>query len=308
MRTDGQRAVAVAIPMKDEAAHAAACLGALDRAAGRYGGPVTLVPFANNCSDGTLAVVRAVPLAHARLEWRAASLLPPHAHAGWSRRLALDAAAALLERPGDVLATTDGDTTVAGDWIVRTVAHLDAGWDVVAGRALTGRAERAALPARARWRLNLLTRYYLALDWLRAATDGREPWPRHWYEGGASLATTRAWYRRIGGAPTPPVAEDRALVASLTAAGARVRHAVDVRVTTSARLDGRAPGGMADTLARWVEQGEHEPIHETYRLEVALAGDPGGPDACLTFATLPAELARAQRRIRLSRTGVRRAG
>lgn len=302
------RAIAVAIPMKDEADHAAACLAALDRAAGRHDGPVTLVPFANNCTDATLAVIRAVRPRHARVEWRAASLLPPDAHAGWSRRLALDAAAGLLARSTDVLMATDGDTNVAPDWIARTVAHLDAGWDAVAGRALTSRVERWALPERARQRLNRLTQYYLALDWLRAFGRPEEPWPRHWYEGGASMATTLGWYGRIGGAPTPPVAEDRAFFNALKAAGARVRHAIDVRVITSARLDGRAPGGMADTLARWVGQADDEPIHETYRLDVALTGEPAGVDACLTFATLPAELARAQRRIRLARAEVRAAG
>ena len=300
--------MAVAIPMKDEADHAVACLSALDRAAGRHDGPVTLVPFANNCTDDTVAILRDFVPTSARVRWSAATLPPGSAHAGWSRRLALDSAAGELIHADDVLATTDGDTLVAPDWVERTVAHMDAGWDVVAGRALTGRAERATLSSQARQRLNLLTRYYVALDWLRSAGGSDEAWPRHWYEGGASLATTLSWYARVGGAPTPPVAEDRALVAALVAVGARVRHAVDVRVTTSCRLDGRAPGGMADTLARWVEQGADEPIHETYRLDVALTGEPAGRDACLTFATLPAELARAQRRIRLLQEGMRAAG
>ena len=295
--------------MKDEAEDAAACLAALDRAAGVWGGRVTLVPFANNCTDDTVAVLRAFRPAHATVAWKAATLLPAHAHAGWSRRLALDAAAEALARPDDVLMATDGDTTVAEDWIVRTVAHLDAGWDAVAGRALTSRTERWALPAEGRRRLNRLTQYYLALDWLRTAgEDGDEPWPRHYYEGGASLALPLALYRRIGGAPTPPVAEDRALFAAVKAAGGRVRHATDVRVTTSCRLTGRAPGGMADTLATWLAQDEHAPIHETYRLEVALADGQGGADACLTFATLPAELARARRRIAMLREGLREAG
>lgn len=294
--------------MKNEESHAAACLAALDRAAGVWGGPATLVPFANNCTDDTVAVFRAFRPAHAAVAWHCATLLPPHAHAGWSRRLALDAAAMALEQPGDVLMATDGDTAVAPDWIARTLAHIDAGWNAVAGRALTSRQERWSLPERARRRLNRLTQYYVALDWLRARHGTDEPWPRHWYEGGASLATTLGWYRRIGGAPVPSVAEDRAFFAALKDAGARVRHATDVRVTTSARLDGRAPGGMADTLARWVEQRDDAPIHETYRLEVALGRETANADACLTFATLPAELARARRLIAAVRSGLRKAG
>ena len=299
-----RRRVAVALPARDEAEALPACLTALDAAAAVYGQPVAIVVLANQCTDNTVAVLRETRLHHAELHWRAASLLPGARHAGWARRLAFDAAAALLGDPGDVLASTDADTCVAPDWIVRTLAHIDAGADAVAGRALTRRDDRAALGPEAKRRLDLLGRYYTALDYLRSARDpGAEPWPRHYYEGGASIALTRGLYRRIGGAPTPPLAEDRALFESIRAAGGRVRHPVDVRVATSCRLDGRAPGGMADTVALWVAQGEGEPLHDTYRLPVALDPDLAVAADRLSFATLPAALAEAQRLVRRHRSG-----
>lgn len=297
-----QRAVAVAIPVKNEDGYLSACLEALDRAAGRYGGRVVIVAMANNCTDRTVEILQAWRPRHATLAWTAVSLLPGARHAGWARRLALDAAADLLSNDTDLLLSTDADTNVSPAWIARIVAHVDADNDAVAGRALTLRSDRALLGTVARQRLDQLGRYYTALDYLRAVTEPErvDPWPRHFYEGGASIALTYAMYRRIGGAPTPPVAEDRALFDRIRAHGGRVRHPLDVRVFTSCRIAGRAPGGMADAVARWIDQPVDAPLHETYAVAAAL--DPNAAKAAdqLSFATLPAAIAEAQRLIRLS--------
>ena len=294
------RHVAVALPAKDEAADLPACLAALDAAAARHDGPVTIMVLANNCRDATVEVLERTRLSNASLRWTALSLLPAFSHAGWARRLALDVAATYLEAPDDVLACTDADTLVAPDWVVRNVAHLDAGAVAVAGQALTRACDRAALGVEAARRLNLLGRYYTALDWLRAdrTPADNDPWPRHYYEGGASIALTLDIYRRIGGAPTPHVAEDRALIAVVRAADPRIRHPLDVRVFTSSRIKGRAPGGMADTVARWITQGVNEPLHETYALPAALDPACARPDEQLSFQTLPCALAEAQEMIR----------
>lgn len=289
----------MAIPARNEARRLPACLAALDAAAARTGVPVTVVVVANGCTDATVDVLGGTRLRHARLLWRAVTPLPGSAHAGWARRVAFDAAADELAAPGDLLLGTDADTVVAPDWIARTLRHVAAGADAVAGRAFTPRAERAAHGVDGKRRLDLLGRYYTALDRLRAAAapDPHDPWPRHHYEGGASMALTLGWYRRIGGSPVIPLGEDRALFAAVREGGGRVRHPVDVRVFTSCRLHGRAPGGMADTVARWLAQGEDEPLHETYALPHALEPDGGGGEQ-LTFRILPAALAQAQAAIR----------
>ncbi len=298
-----KRAVAVAIPVKNEDAYLPACLDALDLAAARFGGDVSIVALANDCTDKTVEILRSWRPRHATLRWSAVSLLPGAQHAGWARRLALDAAADLLFSDGDLILSTDADTNVSAKWIERIVAHIDAGNDAVAGRALTLRSDRDALGNVARHRLDQLGRYYTALDYLRACGESasHDPWPRHFYEGGASIAVTRALYRRIGGAPTPPVAEDRALFDMIRAHGGRVRHPLDVRVFTSCRIAGRAPGGMADAVARWIDQPLDAPLHETYGVAAAL--DPAAAVASdqLTFAMLPAAIAEAQALIRLSR-------
>jgi hypothetical protein len=299
-----QRAVAVAIPVKNEDQYLGQCLDALDRAAGRFSGKVVIVAMANDCTDGTIEILKTWRPSHATLAWSAVSLLPGARHAGWARRLALDAGADLLTHHTDLLLSTDADTNVAADWIVRIVAHIDAGNDAVAGRALTLKADRASLGTTARRRLDQLGRYYTALDYLRAraGTEAHDPWPRHFYEGGASIAVTHAMYRRIGGAPTPSVAEDRALFDRIRTHGGQVRHPLNVRVFTSCRISGRAPGGMADAVARWIDQPIDAPLHETYAVAAALDPAVSSPQDQLSFATLPSAIREAQSLIRLTRT------
>ncbi|TXC70398.1 glycosyltransferase [Sphingomonas ginsenosidivorax] len=295
-----QRAVAVAIPVKNEDGHLLACLHALDRAACRYAGRVTILAMANDCHDGSLGILQNWRPRHALLDWRAVSMLPGARHAGWARRLALDAAAGTLVDDGDLLLSTDADTYVAPDWIARIAAYVDAGYDAVAGRALTLREDRAALGLTGRYRLNQLGRYYTALDYLRATTEAEahDPWPRHFYEGGASIALTLALYRRIGGAPTPQVAEDRALFDRIRAHRGRVRHPLDVRVFTSCRIEGRAPGGMADAVAGWITQPADAPLHEVYTMAAALSPGDARPGDQISFLTLPAAIAEAKAAIR----------
>ncbi len=66
---------------------------------------------------------------------------------------------------------------------------------------------------------------------------------------GANLGFRAAAYLRAGGFPDVPTAEDRALVAALTANGSRVRRTRALSVVTSARREGRAPHGFSHYLA-----------------------------------------------------------
>lgn len=296
------RRIAVAVPARDEAEDLPACLAALDRAAADSPGPVTILILLNDCTDASAAIVAHARLAHATLHGIEVGLLPGQRHAGTARRLAFDAAATYLREGRDLLMSTDADTCVDRHWFARTVQHVEGGAEAVAGRALTRRDDRLALGVAAARRLTLLGRYYTALDWLRARQfpDPADPWPRHYYEGGASIALTLDLYRRIGGAPTPPLAEDRALFDRVRAVGGHVRHPLDVRVFTSCRTAGRAPGGMADAYAGWIAQSDDAALHETYALPAALHPAAAAADDCLSFRTLPAALAEAQRHIRAS--------
>jgi hypothetical protein len=293
-----QRRVAVAIPARDEAAWIERCIRRLlTLEADTRVTAFQVLILANNCSDNTACLARALG---SRVRVMEVELDPRRAHAGGARRAAFDAAATFLQAPWDVLLATDADTDVAPDWLSRTLDHLDAGYDAVAGLARLKGAELRRLDPAHRARLAGLRRYYAAVDTLRGLRDGDEPWPRHFYEGGASMAVTLGRYWTIGGAPTPPVGEDKALFEAVRQSGGRVRHPIDVKVFTSCRLVGRAIGGTSDTLELWGRQAADEPIHEVEPINVALGLAAAGASR-LTFADLPAEAEKARLLVRAAR-------
>ena len=86
------------------------------------------------------------------------------------------------------------------------------------------------------------------------APQTEDPFPRHHQHYGASLAVTAAAYAKAGGMPLSPSSEDAALYHAIVASGGRFRHSYRVRVRTSARVLGRAEGGLACVLRSWHDQ------------------------------------------------------
>jgi hypothetical protein len=95
-------------------------------------------------------------------------------------------------------------------------------------------------------------RYAALLDEIAAAIDPDpwDPWPRHDEHSGASIAVTAEAFRRAGGIPRMAMGEDRAFFRNLRRVDARIRHAPEAWVVVSGRTEGRAVGGMADTIRR----------------------------------------------------------
>jgi hypothetical protein len=255
----------VAIPARDEAGSIGPCLSALAHQVGFDGKSLDGAAFGvvlllNNCRDSTAEIARDLsrrlpyPLRILVME-----LPAEQAHAGGARRVAMDAAANwVLEtgRADGYLLTTDADTRVAPDWIVRHHAAFARGADVVAGIVYDDPIEFRRLPIKLRRRGRLEARYTWLLTEIEARLDPDpdDPWPRHAMASGASLGVRLSWYRRVGGVPMLACGEDRALVSRLTAAGARVRHCLQTRVITSCRLEGRAACGAADTMRQRIAE------------------------------------------------------
>jgi hypothetical protein len=65
------RAVAVSIPVKNEEGRLRACLDAIDTAASRHRGRVTIVAMVSDCDDSSLAILAAWRPVHATLDRRA---------------------------------------------------------------------------------------------------------------------------------------------------------------------------------------------------------------------------------------------
>lgn len=253
---------AIAIPARNEAERIGGCLEALARQRDATGGPLdprrfVVVLLLNNCRDRTLAVARAAgSRTGLDLLLLAVELPPPVAHAGWARRLAMDAAASLLvvAEPGTgAILSTDADSRVAPNWIAANLAALRQGADVVAGVMEGEPGEFAGLNARCRQRCERQNLYQRQLDRLGTLLDPQphDPWPRHPFRCGASMGVDLGTYLRLGGLPPEPSGEDRAFFCAALRQDARLRHCPGTKVLTSCRLDGRAPGGVAETLMRW---------------------------------------------------------
>ena len=221
------RLVGVVVPAHNEQDLLPSCLASLRRAARALPGtPAHLVVVADACRDRTVQVARrggaSVVTIGARSVGaaRAAGVREVLRHAGH-----LD--------PADVwLATTDADTLVPACWLREHARYGNQGWDAVAGtvRVADWSGYRPDVHSRFRKRYG----------------TGTGP---HTHVHGANLGFRAAAYLRAGGFADLPTAEDRALVAALTASGGRVRRTRALTVVTSARREARAPHGFSDYLA-----------------------------------------------------------
>ena len=249
----------VAIPVRDEEKRLPACLHALARQRDRSGRSISptqvrVVLFANNCTDRSASLARNLG-GGLSLDVRVveARLPPAIAHAGSARRAAMDLAEAWLVEAGGsdgVILATDADSQVAPNWIAENLAAFAAGAEAVLGR-INLDEEGDELPEALHRRGALEDTYEKLLTELSWLLDPLEydPWPHHATISGASLAVTRAAYCRVGRLPRVPLGEDKALVGLLSRHDVRIRHCPTAHVITSGRTDGRAPGGVADTLA-----------------------------------------------------------
>ena len=247
-----RRRFIVAIPVRNEAERIGPCLAALSRQSGIAPGTLGVVLFLNACTDNTMAVVDAqscgLPFTLRVIEGQS-----DRPSAGWARRMAMEAALAWLDEAefaDGVLLTSDADSRVGDDWVALNVAAIAAGADAVAGRIALDPVEAAALPKRLHVRGRLESSYEALLTEIGARIDPEpgNPWPCHWSRSGATIAVRASTYRAVGGIPKIECGEDRAFVDAVRSAGFVVRHAPDIEVITSGRLDGRAVGGVADTI------------------------------------------------------------
>ena len=242
----------VALPARNERDRIAACLASLTRQDGLPAGSYGILVFLNNCTDDTQPLVD---------QWATSSSCPVRvlyrdhagATAGWARRSAMEAAAGWLAEEGaddGVILTTDADSRVGTTWIADNLACVAAGADAVAGRITLDPDEASLLPPALHARGRLEGEYEALLTELGARLDPEpwNPWPCHWTTSGATIAVRRTIYNRVGGMPALVVGEDRAFIAAVRRHDAFVRHAPHIEVITSGRLEGRAPGGAADTM------------------------------------------------------------
>lgn len=212
----------------------------------------------NNCTDRSVEVAERYSVRHPdfQLHILQCEFAADDAHVGTARRRLMDLACDRLEmlRAEDgVILSTDADTVVAADWVATNLAVIAGGAEVVGGviELLVEDLQTLEPGVRLAYERDrefqrLVARLESVLD-----PDPADPWPRHLHHFGASLACTPEIYRRSGGLPPVKPLEDVAFVDALRKVGARLRHAPEVRIYTSARLDGRAEVGLSGQLRHW---------------------------------------------------------
>lgn len=220
-RTPWQQIVVV-VPAHNEAESLPECLTALTTAALCVPVPVLIVVVLDACDDGSERVAgRFGPDVHV--------VAVDAGNVGAARAAGLEYARTLCDDgPTTWYATTDADSVVGPDWLVRMMAP---GADMVLGVV----------------RIPLLRSLSDAatLDFQRGYdADG----PGHSHIHGANMGFRASAYWQVGGFRALATAEDADLVDRFLSAQLLVHRDRELSVQTSDRVDGRAPGGFAADL------------------------------------------------------------
>jgi cellulose synthase/poly-beta-1,6-N-acetylglucosamine synthase-like glycosyltransferase len=139
------------------------------------------------------------------------------------------------------MANTDADTHVPDNWITVQLSLAEAGVTGVAGIVRLDSGGAAAAHE------------------IHHATYEISPTGTHSHVHGANLSMRADAYLDVGGWSTLPLAEDHCIWRRLRHRGWRVSSPVESVVITSPRLEGRAPGGFADTLKARMQASHVEP-------------------------------------------------
>jgi hypothetical protein len=237
------RALGVVLPVHDEEVLLGGALTALEGAVNQVAEnvPCHIVLVFDQCRDRSRDIAT-IWKRDLRPYWRehlVSEIEIGAANVGSARRAGCAAVLAATARsgippPSIWLATTDADSRVPAHWLSTQLARHDAGADVWSGTVTvhdwTGRRDRTA----AEWHL----RYEAELE------------PVH----GASLGVNGQIYLDVGQFESLASGEDRSFLRAARAYGASCCFDRSAPVTTSARLDARAPHGFSEALRRIEEQ------------------------------------------------------
>lgn len=246
--TPDLRAVVV-VPARDEAARIEECLLALARQRDVAPSHFEAIVVLDGCRDGTAGTVGEIAEREAEMRLHAVELTTAQG-VGRARRVGMDLACRRLLSLGrnqGLVATTDADSIVAEDWLASQLELVRQGAQAIGGHIELHPGESETLAAEA-----LIERERRGRQRMRTVRleVPFEVTTEHHQFSGASLALTAETYRRCGGLPVRAALEDEALERELQARGVPIHRSRRVQVRTSARIDGRAPRGLARDLAR----------------------------------------------------------
>lgn len=235
------RAVVV-VPARNEEALIGACIASLVAQDGLTPDEWEIVLVLSACSDETEKRARSTagPSGESALHTVHVST----EGAGIARAVGMDLACRRLESVGrsdGLIATTDADSRVAEDWLIRQLTAVAQGAEAIGGRISLDEREAAGLTAATLRRRDLDHGSRL----IAARAEGPADHPHF---AGASIGITAAAYAAAGGMEPLAFLEDEALARRLGERGIEIQRLDSVRVVTSARTQGRAQRGLARDL------------------------------------------------------------
>lgn len=231
--------VLVVLPAHNESTLVGRAIAAVQTAArvsSKHGIGTVIVVVADSCDDDTAEVARTAGAEVLESNWGAV---------GAARDAGVRYGLQLLTAPTRaIVMSSDADSVVAPTWIQDHVSLHRQGAEIVLGTVTLepGTAPDAVLQE---WRRN-----YLA-DSERAALSG------HGHIHGANLSVRADIYLASGGFLPLLEHEDRELVAAIRADGASVVWTELSPVLTSARVNGRTPGGVAQDITQLSNEISH---------------------------------------------------
>jgi glycosyltransferase involved in cell wall biosynthesis len=222
----------VVVPAHNEVEHLPRCLGALTNAAVCMPTPVLTVVVLDRCNDGSHRLARQFGADVHVVSVDAGNVGAARA-AGFAYARSLWPAGATEHT---WYATTDADSAVSPDWLVR-MTSIDA--DMVLG------VVRVPI-----WR-------HLPADVVRRYLHAYQPkGPGHHHIHGANMGFRAEAYWRVGGFRALATGEDVELVERFEAAHMRIHRDATLSVATSDRHHGRAPHGFAQHLRNLTRKAE----------------------------------------------------
>lgn len=244
----------VVVPAKDEEDLIGRCVRSLASQTGVKPEEYEVILVLDRCNDATAD--RAMEEASDHPELRLALLEGPGLGAGYARRAGMEAACERLislGRPNALIASTDADTVVAPDWLYRQLRAAEGGARAIGGRIELLDEEGPSEEIRS-WRDRRGKARHLALlEQQDSLGSGHRV--EHWQFSGASMSLTAEAYQEVGGMEPRAALEDEQLESALDRCNVPIERPLDVRVSTSPRLVGRASRGLAKdlSLASWLK-------------------------------------------------------
>lgn len=259
----------IVIPVRNEAEHLTKTLKSLTFQKDSKNRPIKpetfeIIFLVNNSTDDSKEIIQNWCRRHpsTKIYFAEVSLEPENSNIGYVRRWLMNEAYLRLTGNnfnGGIIATTDGDTEIAPNWISATVSEIKKGVGAVGGRILINHADLRDMNFRTRSFHLRDTGYRLMAVELESFADYLEhdSFPRHHQHFNGSFAVTTEAFEKAGGVPDVKFLEDVAFYRSLHKNDVPFRHSPAVRVRTSARLEGRTELGLSTQMNEWTIMGEN---------------------------------------------------